>query len=121
MAKQKYDDEGILKLAAGIFQQTKSDYIIGKILMIRKLRNVVSFEAWNKEYRKNFGPDTVKRIDLYFDAKNLIEKDPYGVISGISDPRTIFKNWDKEVNNAISYGTTISKSSVASATKLKNI
>lgn len=121
MEKQNYDDEGIFRVAAAMFQQTKSDYIIGKIVMIRKLRRVVDFKEWNSIYRHKLGKESAKRIDLYFDAKNFIEKDPYGAVEGVSDPKTIFKNWDREVAEAVSYGTPVSKSSIASATRIKNM
>lgn len=112
-----YDEEGCFKLVAAVLEQTKSDYILGKVTMYRKLGNFYEEDEWNVIYRRRLGPRAQKRIDLYFQSKRFIEKDPYGMIDSLGGKRTIFSYWDTKVTELINSGKELTKSTYASRLK----
>ena len=115
--KQKYDEEGCFRLVAAVLEQTKSDYILGKVTMYRKLRKFYDEDEWNVTYRKRVGTESQRRIDLYFQSKRFIEKDPYGIIDNLGGKKTIFTYWDTKVAELIDSGKELTKSTYASRLK----
>ena len=93
MNPETMDDQACLRLTSIIVGSFRNDYIWGKTHLLKYYHDM-DYKEWI--YTRHDRGGSPWLIKLYFEVKEAILSDQYG-ISGFIDPKDIIYNWDQEV------------------------